>query len=105
MNKMDSLVEAIKSHELVMKAQKLKEIIENDSKLLEDFKNIQAIQKQLVQLEYAKSPKQISLKKQYEMAMNGLLETVAVSEYLAVIEELNDLIQTLTKIIIDPINP
>ncbi len=105
MNKVDELLNALEGHELIERGKHLKLLIEANPTYIEQFNAVLAMQKQIVQLEYATGELQIEAKKRYEFNLQELLDSPLISEYLLIIEELNDLIQTLTSIMNENLNP
>ena len=105
MSKVDELLIVLKDHELIQHGKRLKQLIEDNPAYIEQFNAILAMQKRIVQLEYATGELQIEAKKQYESELQELLDSPLISEYLLTVEELNDLVQTITRIFNEALNP
>lgn len=104
MTKVDELLSALENHELLRRGKQLRRLIEENSQYIEKFNAILDMQKEIVRLEYATGVLQIEEKKQYELELQELLDTPLISEYLLIIEELNDLVQTLSNILSEALN-
>ena len=104
MTKVDELLSALENHELLRRGKQLRRLIEENPQYIEKFNAILDMQKEIVRLEYATGVLQIEEKKQYELELQELLDTPLISEYLLIIEELNDLVQTLSNILSEALN-
>ncbi|PKL01406.1 MAG: hypothetical protein CVV56_00015 [Tenericutes bacterium HGW-Tenericutes-1] len=104
MTKIDELLNALENHELLLRGKQLRRLIEENPSYIETFNAILTMQKEIVRLEYATGVLQIEEKKRYELKLQELLDTPLISEYLLVIEELNDLVQTISNILSESLN-
>ena len=104
MSKIDDLLNAIENSELMSRGIRLKQLIEANPDYIDRFNAILDMQKEIVRLEFATGILQIEEKKRYESQLHDLLDSPLISEYLLTIEELNDVIQTITSIMNEQLN-
>lgn len=104
MSKIDELYQELKTNEEIIRAQQLKNIITSLPEYLERFNQILALQKQIVNLEYTSGAIQLEAKSRYESLLQELLESPVISEYLSTLEEINDLVQTISSLFNEVLN-
>lgn len=104
MSKIDELYQGLKTNEEINRAQLLKNIITSRPEYLEQFNQILTLQKQIVNLEYSSGAIQSDAKSQYESLLQELLESPVISEYLSTLEEINDLVQTISSLFNEVLN-
>lgn len=105
MSKQDELLHLIRTSDLVLKAEKLKRVIELNPKYLELFQKLLSLQKKMVQKDQSGDRTGFEIaKEEYEKVHQNLLEAPAVAEYLNCTEELNSLMMEVTSILNESLN-
>jgi cell fate (sporulation/competence/biofilm development) regulator YmcA (YheA/YmcA/DUF963 family) len=98
LNSLQKLIESIKTDKNVARFKELEAIIDQDIKLKEDYKYLQHLQKLMVQ----KQAKKLDASKEeqdYEAQLDKVLSHVLMSEYLDLLEVVNNDLQMIQEII------
>lgn len=104
MKTLNKIVEAIQQDPNVKRFKELEAIIDQDANLQADYKSLLNAQKVMVQREVTKHKDYEDAKQHYESLKEKLLEHVLMSEYLDLLETLNEDIHLIQTIIEDEIN-
>lgn len=104
MKTLDALVKEIKEDPNVIRFKQLEAIIDQDKELQAKYKNLLDAQKVMIQREVKKHKDYEDAKEHYELLKENLLEHVLMSEYLDLLEVLNEDINLIQTIIEDEIN-
>ncbi|MBN2605515.1 MAG: YlbF family regulator [Bacilli bacterium] len=99
MNKLDNLLEELSKTEVIKRFKELEKFIDQDKKMHEDYQLLLALQKQMVQDETKHSNNLILSKKAYELQREKLSKNLIIEEYLDLLDEINQDIQTIQEII------
>ncbi len=104
LTKLQELINEIKKDANIQRFQQLEKIIDQDENLKIQHSKLLNIQKKLVQSEYYKSANLETIKAEYETVYNTLIEHVLMSEYLDLLQSINDDLQLIERIITEEIN-
>lgn len=99
MNKLDNLTKELNNSEVVKRFKELEKIIDQDKKLQDGYQLLLKLQKQMVQDQTLHSKNAIISKKAYEEQRDLLTGNLIIEEYLDLLEEINEDIQTIQEII------
>lgn len=104
MKTLDTLINQIQKDPNVKRFKQLEAIIDQDKELQAKYKNLLDAQKVMVQREVTKHKDYQDAKDHYETLKEHLLEHVLMSEYLDLLEVLNEDIHMIQTIIEDEMN-
>ncbi|MCR5349614.1 MAG: YlbF family regulator [Acholeplasmatales bacterium] len=97
MNSKDKLIEYFNSLPEVKRIKELEHYIDNNEKIKNAFKEIKALQKQMVSSKEFNQMNQYNmLKKEYDNKLNEYLDLPFVSEYCELLEYVNNLLSDLS---------
>ena len=100
MSEKEKLLQMIKDHPSIVRYKKIEEIINNHKELKAKFNELKAVQKQLVN---AKENGKTQAIEAFQAKFDQLYETIEsyplMSEYLALQSDINEMIQSIVKII------
>ncbi len=98
MNSLNSLLSTLNNDEIIKRFKQLEQVINNDQTLLNILKTFKDIQKQYVQeSHYNKVSREVQ--DAYSSMQKKLLEYPLISEYLELIEDVNNILQNITYMI------
>lgn len=103
MSKIEELIDLIKNDPLIIRYKKLEKIIDQDEQLKEDYNQLLTLQKKLVQNEYTNSST-LEIQASYNQHLEKLHSHYLMGEYLELLENINNDLQLITKIIEEEIN-
>ncbi|MCM1130242.1 MAG: YlbF family regulator [Roseburia sp.] len=102
---MNDLKQAIISLPLVQRIKELERVLDSDKELNTAIQRLKSIQKQMASAKEFQQSKQYALyKKDYDELNEWILDFPFVEEYVELLEEANDLLQTIAKRIESKIN-
>lgn len=104
LNKLDELLEEIKSSPLIKRFRELESIIDNNPKLQKDYQDLLEKQKKMVNSKEFKRTDYQVLKADYESHKEGLVNNIIIDEYLELQQKINDDLQLIQDIIGSEIN-
>lgn len=104
MKTLDTLIQKIQEDPNVNRFKQLESIIDQDAELQAKYKDLLDAQKVMVQREVTKHKDYEDAKEHYEALKENLLEHVLMSEYLDLLELLNEDINLIQSIIEEEIN-
>ena len=103
MSKIDELIDLIKNDESIIRYKKLEKIINQNEQLKENYKKMFVIQKKIVQKKNTKSWT-LEIQTLYNQNLEKLHSHYLMGEYLDLLENINNELQLITKIIEEEIN-
>ena len=104
LSKLSLLIESIKQDQNVKRFKELEKRIDADEKLLQEYKKMIDLQKIMVQDEAKNSSKFEHSKKQYITQLDMVMNHMLMSEYLDVLEVVNNDLQMIKNIILNEIS-
>jgi cell fate (sporulation/competence/biofilm development) regulator YmcA (YheA/YmcA/DUF963 family) len=104
MTKLDRLISIIQEDPNVIRFKQLEAIIDHDVELQTKYKDVLDAQKVMVQKEAMQHKDYLDAKEHYESLQDHLLQHVLMSEYLDLLQILNEDINLIQTIIEDEIN-
>ncbi len=100
MSEKDKLIEMIETHPDIIRYKKIEKLINEHQELKDKFNELKAIQKQLVNAKQIQKKEAIlHFEKQYLELLSTIENYPLMSEYLALQNDINDMLQEITKII------
>lgn len=100
MSEKDKLIEMIETHPDIIRYKKIEKLINEHQELKDKFNELKAIQKQLVNAKQIQKKEAILyFEKQYQELLDTIENYPLMSEYLALQNDINDMLQEITKII------
>lgn len=100
MSEKDKLIEMIETHPDIIRYKKIEKLINEHQELKDKFNELKAIQKQLVNAKQIQKKEAIlHFEKQYQELLDIIENYPLMSEYLALQNDINDMLQEITKII------
>ena len=99
MNSLDNLLKELANDELIKRFKKLEDIIDQDKKINEDFKNLLELQKKMINNREKYPSRYEQSKKVYEIAKTALTSNIMISEYIELLEDINYDLQMIQNII------
>ena len=104
MNNLTELTTLLKEEENIKRFKQLEAIIDQDKNLLKDYEILKDIQKQLVQAKHNNSANLKDLEERYNTHFEKIQNHVLLSEYLDLLESINNDLQLIQNIINEEIN-
>ncbi len=104
MDNLKHLIRLLKQDNTVQRFQELEQKIDQDKILQKDYVTLKGLQKKLVQAKHKKSPKLRDLEEVYNNHFAKLQNHVLMSEYLDLLESINNDLQMIQTIIAEEIN-
>ena len=104
MKTLNKLIQVIQSDTTIQRFQTLERIIDQDENLQQEYRDLLDLQKIMVQRDIKKHPGYEQAKQDYETAKEHLLEHVLMSEYLDLLELINEDVNLIQALIEDEIN-
>lgn len=104
MKSLDRLIQWIEDDPTVRRFRELEAVIDADTALQGQYKELLKLQKVMVQQEAMGHPGFPNAKASYEQRKDELMDHVLLGEYLALLELLNDDLQLMQQIIEDELN-
>lgn len=99
MTAINRLIESLRDDPTVRRFQELERIIDQDVKLQRQYTELLDAQKIMVQREVKKHPQYNEAKELYQLLKEQLLQHVLMSEYLDLLEQINDDLKWIQEII------
>lgn len=99
MNKLDNLIAELQKSEVIKRFKELEKIIDQDKKLQANYQLLLDLQKKMVKDQTLNSNNLIESKKAYEEQLKLLSKNLIIEEYLDLLEEINEDLQTIQEII------
>lgn len=99
MNKLDNLLEELRQSEVIKRFKELEKYIDQEKNMQEDYQQLLKLQKQMVQDETAKSKNLVISRKAYEIQREKLSSNLIIEEYLDLLDEINQDLQTIQEIL------
>lgn len=104
MNKLTDLTNELKNNESIKRFKQLESIIDHDENLKNDYELLKNLQKKLVQAETKKSANLSDIKQEYDTQLEKVNQHVLLSEYVDLIQSINEDLQLIQTIITEEIN-
>ena len=104
LNNLKELIKLLNQDENIKRFKELEAIIDHDKNLQNDYQTLKDLQKQLVQAKHYNSAKQKDLEAVYNAHFEKLQSHVLMSEYLDLLESINNDLQLIQNIITQEIN-
>ena len=101
---LNKLKETLVSDQNIQRFKHLEQLIDHDEKLTNMYKKLKVTQKKMVNAEYKKSANLSQLKEEYNTRLDEVKNHVLLSEYLDLLESINDDLQMIQEIITKEIN-
>ncbi|MCF7926103.1 MAG: YlbF family regulator [Candidatus Izimaplasma sp.] len=104
MKELDKLIEKITDQPKVKRFKQLEKIIDQNDELMQEYKKLLNLQKQLVQKKHQKTSNVNSLQKTYDAQKKRVETYPLISEYLDLLDEINNDLDLIQSIITEEIN-
>lgn len=104
MNKLNELTNELKNSETIKRFKQLESIIDHDEILKKDYELLKKLQKELVQAETKKSANLSEIREEYNTQLEKVNQHVLLSEYVDLIQSINEDLQLIQTIITEEIN-
>ena len=98
------LIELINEDTTIKRFKELESIIDQDDKLSQDFEDLQSLQKIMVNAETKKTKNEVEATTSYNIQLNKVMDHYLMSEYLDLLEVVNNDLQLIKDIITKEIN-
>jgi cell fate (sporulation/competence/biofilm development) regulator YmcA (YheA/YmcA/DUF963 family) len=99
MKQLKELAEMLENDAQIKRFKELEELIDQDVNLKAQYKELLDAQKIMVQREVKQHPRYLEAKEHYDALLDQLLEHVLMSEYLDLLEEINNDLNWIQEII------
>lgn len=104
MKTLTNLVQTIQEDPVIRRFQELERIVDQDENLRQQYKELLQVQKAMVQREHTNHPAYGDTKEQYESLLANLVEHPLMSEYLDLLEQINEDLAMVQTIIEQEVN-
>lgn len=104
MNKLENLKEELRNQESVKRFKELESILDQDAKLRQDYEHLKNLQKRMVQAQAKESSNLKQATKEYNEQLEKVNQHVLLSEYVDLVQSVNEDLQLIQSIISQEIN-